>query len=392
MKKDFFSSPWTPKYLLALSITALLFILITATLQYNIETQKNSALMINRSGKQRMLTTVIALKGSQIASNSTGGSQETAKKELLSAVEELQNNHIELVLSSIPEVHDIYFGPAASLDKQVFQYIENAVFFSNIPNSKRNEQEIYVETILVPASGQLMKSLDEVTYRFQLENERKTFQLQRIGQMSLFFGLLVLLLQGLYIFRPMIRTIEHEKKALINLNQELDKQANTDGLTGVANRRHLNEFIQRECARAARENTTIAVIMVDIDFFKAYNDTYGHLAGDECLKQIAQQLKSSIKRPADLVARYGGEEFAIVLPNTDLAGAGVIAEVCRASVERLGIFHGASSVNSVLTVSLGVAGSSGSQRPIAIDLFAGADSALYKAKQLGRNRVAVFGQ
>ena len=186
--------------------------------------------------------------------------------------------------------------------------------------------------------------------------------------------------------------IESEKEELINLNEALDRQASTDGLTGVANRWHLNEFVQREWARAVRENTTVAVIMVDIDFFKAYNDTYGHLAGDECLKRVARQLKNNIKRPADLVARYGGEEFAIVLPNTDVQGAEVIAENCRKSIETLAIVHGASSVSSVVTVSLGVAGSREAQCRAATDLFEGADSALYQAKQLGRNRVVVFGR
>ena len=190
----------------------------------------------------------------------------------------------------------------------------------------------------------------------------------------------------------MIRMIEKEKEELLSLNKELDRQASTDGLTGVANRRYLNEFVEREWARSIRENTMISVIMVDLDFFKAYNDNYGHLAGDECLKQVARQMKSNIKRPADLVARYGGEEFAIILPNTDVEGAEVIAEACRKSVEDLAIVHGASAVSSFVTVSLGVACSREAQCRAATDLFAEADSALYKAKQLGRNCVAVFGR
>ena len=392
MKKRFFTSPWTSKYLLALSITAFLFILITVTLHYIIETQKDSALMINRSGKQRMLTKEIALKGLQIVSNPVSASQEAVKKELLSAVEELQKNHNELILSSIPEIQDVYFGTSTSLDYQVRQYINSAIFFSHISESAGKKQKEYVDSILIPNSEKLLKSLDEVTYRFQMESERKIAEQQRIVRISLLLVLLILLLQGVYIFRPMIRMIEKEKEELLSLNKELDRQASTDGLTGVANRRYLNEFVEREWARAVRENTTVAVIMVDIDFFKAYNDTYGHLAGDECLKRVARQLKNNIKRPADLVARYGGEEFAIVLPNTDVQGAEVIAENCRKSIETLAIVHGASSVSSVVTVSLGVAGSREAQCRAATDLFEGADSALYQAKQLGRNRVVVFGR
>ena len=392
MKKSFFSSPWTSKYLIALSITAFLFILIAVTLEYVIETQKSSALMINLSGKQRMLTKEIALKGLQEVSDPDSASQEAVKKELLSAVEELQKNHNELILSSIPEIQDVYFGTSTSLDYQVRQYIDNAMSFANMPEPVGEKQKLYVDSILIPDSEKLLKSLDEVTYRFQIESERKILVQQRIVQISLLFGIFILLLQGIYIFRPMIRMIEKEKEELLSLNKELDRQASTDGLTGVANRRYLNEFVEREWARSIRENTMISVIMVDLDFFKAYNDNYGHLAGDECLKQVARQMKSNIKRPADLVARYGGEEFAIILPNTDVEGAEVIAEACRKSVEDLAIVHGASAVSSFVTVSLGVAGSREAQCRAARDLFAGADSALYKAKQLGRNRVAVFGR
>ena len=392
MKKSFFSSPWTSKYLIALSITAFLFILIAVTLEYVIETQKSSALMINLSGKQRMLTKEIALKGLQVVSDPDSASKETLKKELLSAVEELQKNHNELTLSSIPEIQDVYFGTSTSLDYQVRQYINSAISFSHISEPVGEKQKEYVDSILIPNSEKLLKSLDEVTYRFQRESEQKIAEQQRIVRISLLLVLLILLLQGVYIFRPMIHTIEKEKEELLSLNKELDRQASTDGLTGVANRRYLNEFVEREWARSIRENTMISVIMVDLDFFKAYNDNYGHLAGDECLKQVARQMKSNIKRPADLVARYGGEEFAIILPNTDVEGAEVIAEACRKSVEDLAIVHGASAVSSFVTVSLGVAGSREAQCRAARDLFAGADSALYKAKQLGRNRVAVFGR
>ena len=392
MKKSFFSSPWTSKYLIALSITAFLFILIAVTLEYVIETQKSSALMINRSGKQRMLTKEIALKGLQIVSNPVSASQEAVKKELLSAVEELQKNHNELTLSSIPEIQDVYFGTSTSLDYQVRQYINSAISFSHISEPVGEKQKEYVDSILISNSEKLLKSLDEVTYRFQRESEQKIAEQQRIVRISLLLVLLILLLQGVYIFRPMIHTIEKEKEELLSLNKELDRQASTDGLTGVANRRYLNEFVEREWARSIRENTMISVIMVDLDFFKAYNDNYGHLAGDECLKQVARQMKSNIKRPADLVARYGGEEFAIILPNTDVEGAEVIAEACRKSVEDLAIVHGASAVSSFVTVSLGVAGSREAQCRAATDLFAEADSALYKAKQLGRNGVAVFGR
>lgn len=392
MKNQFFSSPWTSKYLIALSITALLFIFLSATLEYSIETQKNSAFMINLSGRQRMLTKEIALKGMQIVYATDSASRGALKNEMLSAVAELQNNHEVLTLSPIPEIQELYFGQSASLEYQVRQYMHNAVALVNIPESKGEKQKEELASALIPESEILLQAFNEVTYRFQRDSERKIAEQQKIVRISLLFGLLILFLQGLYIFRPMIHTIEKEKEELLVLNKELDRQASTDGLTGVANRRYLNEFVEREWARSIRENTTMSVIMADLDFFKSYNDNYGHLAGDECLKQVARQIKNNIKRPADLVARYGGEEFAIVLPNTDVEGAVRIAEDCRKSVEGLQIVHAASTANAVVTVSLGVAGNWNAECHAATDLFAGADSALYKAKQLGRNRVAVFGR
>ena len=131
------------------------------------------------------------------------------------------------------------------------------------------------------------------------------------------------------------------------------------------------------------------VAMIDLDDFKFYNDTYGHLAGDECLKKVAHALTEAVRRPSDLVARYGGEEFAIVLPNTDFPGMVLIAEACRKSVESLAIPHSGSLVSGVITISLGLAGITEEQRSTE-SLFAAADSALYKAKNSGRNKVVVF--
>ena len=258
-----------------------------------------------------------------------------------------------------------------------------------MPVEELTHQKHLVEALLLAASGDLLTALDEATHLFQMESERQTLTLLRIAQGSLVIALFVLLLQGLYIFRPMIHTIELEKEKLIKLKEELERQASIDGLTGVPNRRQLDKYVQQELARSLREKTPLAIIMADIDYFKAYNDLYGHLAGDECLKQVAQALTEAVRRPTDLVARYGGEEFAIVLPNTDFSGMTLIAEACRKKVENLTISHNGSLVSGVVTISLGVTGLNGVQGNIG-SLFAAADSALYKAKKSGRNKVVVF--
>ncbi len=162
--------------------------------------------------------------------------------------------------------------------------------------------------------------------------------------------------------------------------------AATDGMTGLANRRHFDEVLEREWARAAREGSSVALLMVDHDFFKAYNDNYGHLQGDEALKAVARLMRTAMRRPADLVARYGGEEFAILMPETDLAGAIQVAETLRLAVSGLAWGHVRSPFGH-LTVSVGVAACRPTAARHRLSLVKAADAALYQAKDLGRNQV-----
>lgn len=167
-------------------------------------------------------------------------------------------------------------------------------------------------------------------------------------------------------------------------NLELQNLSSLDGLTGVSNRRHFDEQLDEEWKRAIRSKSAISLIMLDIDFFKAYNDAYGHQAGDECLKRMATEMSNALHRPGDLLARYGGEEFSAVLPETDGDGAEQIAEKMRSSVESLRIEH---STGSHVTISLGVATIIPSFDALPEHLISMADKALYKAKENGRNRV-----
>lgn len=177
---------------------------------------------------------------------------------------------------------------------------------------------------------------------------------------------------------------EGAKAELEAANRQLEILATHDVLTGIANRRHFDEMIEAECRRAQRESKSLSLIMIDIDFFKRYNDRYGHLAGDECLRTIASTIGHAIRRAGDTLARYGGEEFAVLLPNTSLAGAVFVAEQIRAAVRALGITH-ADHPNRTVSVSLGVATLSPDQSPD--DLIAAADRMLYAAKENGRDTV-----
>jgi diguanylate cyclase (GGDEF)-like protein len=170
-------------------------------------------------------------------------------------------------------------------------------------------------------------------------------------------------------------------------NDLLRSMALMDGLTGVANRRKFDEDISADWRQCFREQKPLSLILVDVDYFKRYNDRYGHLAGDGCLKSVAQALSETVRRPYDLVARYGGEEFACVLPNTGLSGAVEIAEKMQERVRALGIEHSASDVDRVVTISLGVATLTPTGELGFEALIEAADKQLYNAKKAGRARV-----
>ncbi len=176
---------------------------------------------------------------------------------------------------------------------------------------------------------------------------------------------------------------------LQEMNLELQRIATLDGLTKVANRRRFDEFLELEWKRAMREGSPISLILIDIDHFKLFNDTYGHQAGDDCLKAVAQAIRGCVKRPMDLVARYGGEEFTVVLPNTDEKGAFLIAQLAGREVRNLGIPHAKASKIGCVSISCGVSTIYPSRGSTSEELVSRADEALYAAKDRGRNQ-AVF--
>lgn len=203
------------------------------------------------------------------------------------------------------------------------------------------------------------------------------------------FGLTCEIIGVVEHFKEITERKSHEK-ALEDANKKLETLAVTDGLTQLANRRIFDEMIEKEWLRMRRDQQPLSVIIGDIDFFKSYNDHYGHQEGDDCLKAVADCIKNCVRRAADMVARYGGEEFVILLPNTPSDGAFHIAEKVRASVSSMEREHIGSEVNGFVTISLGIATIIPPKRGTSSAvLVKAADDALYASKEAGRNCVTV---
>ncbi len=187
----------------------------------------------------------------------------------------------------------------------------------------------------------------------------------------------------------------HERQkaeaALQEANQELLRIASLDGLTQVANRRRFDDYLDQMWCQSLREQSALTLILCDVDFFKRYNDTYGHQAGDDCLRQVAKAIAHAAQRPNDLAARYGGEEFAVILPQTDLNGGVHVAEMIQQQVNELRIPHQASEVRDTISLSIGVASLVPLPEQSPALLITTSDLCLYKAKEQGRNRIRANG-
>ncbi|EPG66471.1 diguanylate cyclase [Leptospira wolffii] len=187
------------------------------------------------------------------------------------------------------------------------------------------------------------------------------------------------------------KDLEEITDKLSEAYQTLLRVSRTDGLSGIWNRRFFDEILEVEWKRSCRGSKPISLLLLDIDYFKKYNDTYGHQAGDECIRKVAGVLKNTARRAGDFPARYGGEEFAIILPETDSGKALVVAETIRARVQDLKISHEASDVSPFVSVSIGIASTVPDKKSNHLDkLLEESDKALYRSKESGRNKVTVY--
>jgi len=233
--------------------------------------------------------------------------------------------------------------------------------------SSKTDEDAYTRGILVGGDAYLAKPIQPLRLQLQITAMERIYTIR------------------MKLHRAHEQLLQSQD-ALLRANEELKKLSLYDQLTGLANRRHFDETLSREFNLARRDKKPLSLIICDIDFFKLYNDNYGHQGGDSCLSSVAQLLADVLKRPTDLACRYGGEEFTSILPGTDLAGVKVIAEKLRDAIWQGNIPHEASTIADRVTLSFGTATYTG-QYQSADELIKAADDALYRAKDQGRNSV-----
>lgn len=245
-----------------------------------------------------------------------------------------------------------------------------------MPEPYTSEHDGYVQRFLQTGQARIIGS-DNGIEMTGLRKDGTVFPM-RLGISKMHVGNKVL-------FTGILNDITEQKR----LEGQLRNMAMKDGLTGISNRRSFDEALAREWRRMQRECGELSIIFIDIDFFKHYNDTYGHQEGDSCLKAVAAAIDRSVHRPGDLAARYGGEEFVVLLPATGINAAVDLAEKIRMTVEELAIPHTASGAATHITISLGVASIVPDQWGQPEMLLNFADQGLYTAKASGRNRVEI---
>ncbi|MDA8442531.1 MAG: diguanylate cyclase [Peptococcaceae bacterium] len=383
-------------YVIGLSLVAVISSLAFITTNNAMRNDQTGAKVINVSGRQRMLSQEMAFFVEAMVNSPNMKTRSFYQAQLHSAIDRLKQGHSWLLGTSASKNLTKYL-PAdlrsaslvqqAALEQELNEFVSQANALANSNVAKLQANNSHLAAILT-LSPKILTNLDATVNNYQLESEARIAAMEFVEKVFLVIILCTILGEAIFVFRPLTKSLELESDRLQKANQELDGLSRRDELTGLANRRYFNEALTATVAHAARLSEPIGFIMCDIDFFKSYNDNYGHLEGDQCLKLVAQALRNGVKRESDLLARYGGEEFAVILPGVPLAGVFQVANELSASVNAAAIPHAYSSISAQVTLSFGVTSiiPTGGMEPSQI--VDKADAALYEAKRNGRNQVA----
>ncbi len=268
----------------------------------------------------------------------------------------------------------------SSSDDDISGYVERPASLRGTPMSAVMFQPLVLEE----------EAIGIISVQCRKENVYNEQTLNVLGTLAAYLSIAIQNARKSEKLREEIRQRELAQHELQRLNSELASLSNRDGLTSIANRRHFDEFLQHIWGSALRQQFPLSLLMIDVDCFKEYNDSYGHLSGDEVLKRIAQVLKKCAKRGTDLAARFGGDEFAVLLGDTGASGAQQVASDVQQALADCSIAHGASEICAHVTISIGVATIIPTRETQPCELVTRGDQALYQAKQTGRNRVCTF--
>lgn len=386
----------TVRYIVGLTLIAILSIGSYHIMENLVAGEQATAAIINISGRQRMLTQKTAMLTMQLTESQSPAEKQQLQAELKRSINLMLDSHHALINGRAaaglpgglsPEVRALLYEQPVMLEDKLYKYLNEINEF--LGGRQTTEEKNARLPMIIGLANQLVDAWNLVVDQFQRESEARIATLRALVALVVTVMLAVLMLEALFIFQPVVLTLRRETDLLAEANAQLERLSNVDGLTGLANRRSFDSYLEREWQRAMREKQPLTLIMADVDHFKSFNDTYGHQAGDDCLRQIATVIREGASRATDLAARYGGEEFVVVLPGTETTGAAQVAEKIQASVVGLAIPHKASAAGGFVTISLGVAGIAAGKCASPAELIAAADQAMYEAKQKGRNQVRV---
>ena len=285
-----------------------------------------------------------------------------------------------------PDMRRLFFEAPVYLDGDFHEYFQGARTLVEVPDSVLTPQHPLLASLFQPGGA---NPPDTIAARLVRETSEFLQTTRTVALVALLIATVGLIVLALFVFRPLVRLVRIETALLESANVRFEQLALQDPLTNLANRRAFDARLDDEWWRAIRERQPLTLLMIDIDYFKAFNDRYGHPAGDACLKRVGEVLRSGAARAADFAARYGGEEFTLLLPGSTGDGGAEIGAALREKVEGLAIRHETSSAAGVITVSIGVATTEPEQSSTPEELVARADDMLYQAKQQGRNQVVM---